>query len=98
MKYYELGKQEIDIAQIEDMEYKLDTVYVSENEKRKIWDAEFTCKKASTAKKRLVKAVPELAWIMDFEPEAGNTLSKEYDSYEIEEFDGTVYIAALMFS
>ena len=97
MKYYELGKQEIDIA-IEDMECKLNTVYVSENEKRKIWDAEFTCKKSSTAKKRLVKAVPELSWILDYEPEKGRMLSNEYDSYEIEEFDGTFYIAALMFN
>ena len=98
----------IDLNKEEEINWEYNHVYLSQREVtiggakliRKCWDAEYTCKKAKTAMKWLINDVEELSWMKDFDvecAEANNMLSSEYDSFTIEQFEDTVYIAACMF-
>lgn len=98
----------LNVTNVEVEEYKNNTVYFTEREMdfdgikviKKIWDAEITCKKGNTAIKRMADSVEELEWLRDFGLEGAekdNNLSSEYDSFVVEIFDDTIYIAACMY-
>lgn len=98
----------LNVTNIEVEEYKNNTIYFTEREMdfegtkviKKIWDAEITCKKANTAIKRMADLVEELQWIKSFgleNAEKNNMLSSEYDSFVVEIFDDTVYVAVCMY-
>lgn len=98
----------IDLNKEEEINWEYNHVYLSQREVtiggakliRKCWDAEYTCKKGKTAIKWLTNDVEELSWMKSVGTEcaeANNMLSNEYDSFTIEYFEGTVYIAACMF-
>lgn len=98
----------VDLNKEEEINWEYNRVYLSQREVtlggvkyiRKCWDAEYTCKKCKTAMKWLTNDVEELSWMKSFDvehAEPNNCLSTEYDSFTIEQFDGTVYIAACMF-
>ena len=98
----------LNVTNVEVKEYKNDTVYFTEREMdfdgikviKKIWDAEITCKKGNTAIKRMADSVEELQWIKSFgleNAEKIDMLSSEYDSFVVEIFDNTVYVAVCMY-
>lgn len=98
----------LNVTNIEVEEYKSDTIYLTEREMdfegtkviKKIWDAEITCKKASTAINRMSDSVEELQWVKSFgleNAEKNNMLSSEHDSFVVEIFDNTVYVAVCMY-
>lgn len=99
----------IDLNKEEEINWECNHVYLSQREVtiggikyiRKCWDAEYTCKRCKTAMKWLTNDVEELSWMKDFDvecAEASNVLSNEYDSFTVEQFEDTVYIAACMFA
>lgn len=98
----------VDMNKEEEIEWELNRVYLSQREVtiggtkliRKCWDAEYTCKRCKTAIKHLVNDVEELSWMKELDAECAepnNMLSSECDSFTIEQFEDTVYIAACMF-
>lgn len=98
----------VDLNREEEVEWMYNHVYLSQRVVtiggvkyiRKCWDAEYTCKRCKTAMKWLTNDVEELSWMKMFDvngAEPNNMLSSEYDSFTIEQFDDTVYIAACMF-
>ncbi len=81
----------------ENFKWQLNTLYINHRQNNRIiYDCEIECKKVSTALKRIVKAVPELDWILSNIDEPcfeNGVLSNEYDSIICEENEGTIYIA-----
>ena len=88
----------------ENTEYKMNKIYLSQKGNRKIYDAEFSCKTAKTAIKKMSQ-VKGLEWLWDIyllgeffaNAEPNNILSTEYDSYTIELFEDSVYIAVSIY-